>query len=198
MNPNVRQSWENFLNPEVLRTRLVAASVYIAGYELLKDSIVDRIRDFFCFGFDENGDIIDPTYEADVLSRNRSPLHASLLWLKERNAINDTDMAAFDRVKVCRNHLAHQLLKVVSTEGLPADFMECFIEMARLTRKIGLWWVKNVDILTNPDFDGKDIDDEEIIPGAAIGLQLLWNVALGDDEQSRFYYEEFTKQTNPR
>jgi hypothetical protein len=47
MDPKVRQAWEDFLNPEVTRNRLLAASVYIAAFEALKDSIVGRIRDFF-------------------------------------------------------------------------------------------------------------------------------------------------------
>jgi len=177
-------------------SRLVTASAYIAGFELLRDSIVDCIRDFFCCGFDENGDIIDPKYEADVLSRNRSRLYASLNWLKEMSAIDDTDMASFERVKACRNHLAHQLLKGVSKEGKPADFIECFVEMARLTHKIELWWIKNVEIPTSSDFEGEDIDENGIIPGTVIGLRVLCDIALGTDEQSRFYYEEFKKQSN--
>ncbi len=136
MNPNVRQSWENFLNPEVMRARLVMASVYITGFELLKDTIVYRIRDFFCCGFNENGDIIDPKYEADVLSRNRSPVYASLHWLKEMRAIDDTDMASFECVKVCRNHLAHQLLKIVSTEGMPGKSERAAVRYLRASSRI--------------------------------------------------------------
>jgi len=48
MDPKVRQAWEDFLNPEVTRSRPIAASVYIAAFEALKDCIVNRIRDFFC------------------------------------------------------------------------------------------------------------------------------------------------------
>jgi len=47
LDPKIRQSWEEFLNPEVMRPRLIAASIYIAGFEALKDSIVGRIREFF-------------------------------------------------------------------------------------------------------------------------------------------------------
>ena len=44
MNSEPRQSWEEFLNPEVTRPRLIAASIYIAGFEALKDAIVDHIH----------------------------------------------------------------------------------------------------------------------------------------------------------
>ncbi|MBI2350775.1 MAG: hypothetical protein HYV00_04740 [Deltaproteobacteria bacterium] len=182
----------------MLRPRLIAASLFIAGFESLKESIVGHIRDFFCQGFDEKGDIINPKYQAEVLSRNRSPVYASLAWLKDISAIDDTDIAAFERVKVCRNHVAHRLLELVENEGMPPDFADRFQEMAALLRKIEVWWIREVDIPTNPDFDGREIDEAVIIPGPVIGLQLLCDIALGSEERSRFYYEEMRKRSGQR
>ena len=155
MDSKGKQSWEEFLNPELTRPRLIAASIYIAGFESLKDSIVDRIRTFFWTGFDrETGDKIDPKYTSDVLARNKSPVYASLDWLKEQSAIDDADLVTFERVKRCRNTLAHKLLSVLSSRGLPEDYAQCFADMVALLRKIEVWWIVNVEIPTNPDFDG--------------------------------------------
>ena len=195
MDHNVRRSWEEFLNPEVTRARLIAASIYIAGFEMLKEAIVDHIRDFFWMGFDESGDNIDPSYQSDVLARNRSPVYASLDWLTEMNAIDDADMRIFGRVKACRNTLAHKFFSTLGSEGLPPDFEQCFTEMVALLLKIEVWWITNFEIPINPDYDGSDIDEEEIVPGRLAGLQLLWDIALGDEERSRFYYNEFRKQS---
>ncbi len=193
MDPKVRRSWEEFLNPDVTRSRLIAASVYVASFEAVRDSIVGRIRDFFSCGFDESGVKIDPKYQSDVLSRNKSPVYASLDWLKEMNAIDDADLAAFDRVKACRNTLAHELLSTLGSKGLPPDFDQCMSEMVRLLRKIEVWWITNVEIPTNPDFDGQGIDEEGIVPGAVMIIQLLLDIALGDEERSRLYQHEFRK-----
>jgi hypothetical protein len=195
MDPKVRQAWEDFLNPEVTRNRLLAASVYIAAFEALKDSIVGRIRDFFGTGFDESGDRVDPKYQSDVLVRNRSPIYASLDWLKARNTIDDADVRAFDRVKALRNTLAHQLFSTLGAEGLPPDFEQCFLDIVALLRKIEVWWITNVEIPTNPDYDGSDIDEESIVPGPIINIQILHDIALGDKERSRFYYNEFRRQS---
>ena len=195
MDPKVKQSWEEFLNPEVMRPRLISASIYIAGFEILKDSIVGRIRDFFWTGFDESGDKIDPKYTADVLARNRSPVYASLDWLKERNAIDDHDVETFDRVKGCRNNVAHKLHSFLGSEGLPAEFAQCFDDMVALLRKIEVWWIINDEIPTNPDFDDTEVDESGIVPGPVMTMQLLKDIALGDDERSRFYYDEFRKHT---
>lgn len=194
MDPNVRRAWEEFLNPEVMRPRLIAASIYIAGFEVLKDAIVDRICEFFWTGFDESGDKIDPKYQSDVLNRNRSPIYASLDWLKERNAIDEADVCTFDCVKACRNMLVHNLLSILGSEGLPPDFDQRFTELVAILRKIEVWWITNVEIPTNPDYDGSDINEEGIVPGRLMTIQLLWDIALGDEEQSRFYLNEVRKQ----
>jgi hypothetical protein len=194
MDQDVQQRWEEFLNPDVLRPRLISAAIYIAGYEALKDAIVTRIREFFCHGFDESGDTIDPEYQSKVLSRNKSTLYASLDWLKnDMKAIDDADIGAFDRVKTCRNLLSHKLFSFLGSEGLPPDFEQCFHEMVALLHKIDVWWIKNVEIPTNPDFDGKEIDYGGIRSGRVMGLQLLCDIALGDPHKSRFYYEQFRK-----
>jgi hypothetical protein len=195
MDPKVRQSWEDFLNPEVTRPRLMAASIYIAGFEALKDSVVGRIRDFFCTGFDEAGDKLDREYQSDVLARNKSPVYASLDWLKEMNAIDDGDLAAFERAKACRNTLAHKLLSTLGSEGLPLDFEQCLTEMVALLRKIEVWWIVNVEVPTNPDYDGEEIDEGGIVPGPVWAIQVLFDIALGDHERRRFYYNEFGKRS---
>jgi len=160
MDPKVRLAREEFLNPEVTRPRLIAASIYIAGFEALKDSVVVRIRCFFRTGFDESGDKIDRKYQSDVLALNKSPVYASLEWLKKMHAVDEVDLATFDHVKACRNTLAHKLFSTLGTEGLPPDFGHCFNDMVALLRKIEVWWITNVEIPTNPDYDGREIDED--------------------------------------
>lgn len=194
METKVQQSWEDFLNPDVVRPVLISVSIYIAGFEALTDAIVGRIRNFFCNGFDESGDQIDPRYQSDVLRRNRSPIYASLDWLKEMHAIDDSDIEAFDRIKNCRNHLAHRLFSLIASEDKPPDFATRFQEMTALLRKIEVWWIKELEIPINPHFDGKGISEDGIIPGSVISLQLLCDIALGDEHKSRLFMEEFRRQ----
>lgn len=76
---------------------------------------------------------------------------------------------------------------------MPTDLGERFGEMAILLRKIEVWWIREVEIPTNPDFDGREIDDAAIVPGPLIGLQVLQDIALGPDERSRFYWDEMKR-----
>src|SRR5258708_18308652 len=104
MDGKVRNSWESLLNPDVLRPNLIMAALYIAAFEVLKSTIIERIRDFYVTGFDKSvekdgGRLVDPKYQTEVLSRNRSPVYACLDWLKESQAVDDQDIAAFERAK---------------------------------------------------------------------------------------------------
>jgi hypothetical protein len=195
MNPSIKRSWDDFLNPEIMRPRLISASIYIAVFEALKEAIVSRVQDLFFMGSDESGDKTAPEYQSNVLARNKSPVYASLDWLKEMDAIGDADVLVFDRVKARRNMLAHNLLSILIDEGLPDDFAQCFTEMVELFRKIEVWWIMNFEIPINPDFDGSDLDEEEILPGLIMIIQLLLDIGLGDEGQSRSYYNKFRKQS---
>ncbi|MGB3478134.1 MAG: hypothetical protein WBB67_03125, partial [bacterium] len=116
MDDNVKKSWETFLNPEILRSNLIVASIYITAFEMLKDSIIDRIKNFFTHGFNENGWIVSNEYKKNVLSKDKSQLYASLLWLHEMSAINESDLEQFEAIKKRRNELAHEMSKLLQTE----------------------------------------------------------------------------------
>lgn len=89
------EQWERLLTPAVMQEKLVSASLYIAAYDLLKESIIGRIRSFYMVGFDEHGEIAGERYETTVAARNRSILYASLDWLRENEVINKERLRGF-------------------------------------------------------------------------------------------------------
>lgn len=205
-----RQSWEFFLDPEVMRPVLISAAIYVAAFESLERSIIERVIEAYG-GFADPPDLnnlIDKTtreyirvfasehvkYKEEVLSRNSNHRDASLAWLCENGAITYADIASFDRIRTCRNHLAHRMLSFLGNEGLPPNFQQCFKEMVELLRKIELWWIVGVETPCNPEFDKQDIDVDSIVPGKIMALQLLCDIALGSEEKSKYYYNEMKKR----
>lgn len=184
--------WEEFLDPELLRGKLISASIYLAAFELLTDSIIGRIGTFFTEGFDVNGPIISSEYKAEVLSRNRSRLHASLSWLREQDAIDDNDLKAFEVIKKCRNTVAHELPQIIGGNA-QADYLAQFPIMIALLKKIEVWWIINFEVPINPDLDDADIDEAGIMPGPVITLQVMLDIALGSPEEASRYFNEFKK-----
>lgn len=173
--------WERFLDPDVVRPSLFLATMFITTFEILQDSIVDDLRSFYTSGFDEHGPSVDAEYQSAVLSKNKSPLYASLRWLREHDAVTEEDLATFEQLKRTRNLLAHELFGVVTGQVESSHEVQ-FDALVALLRKIGVWWIVRVEIPTNPDFDGKEIDEEGIVPGAVLTLQMLIQVASGDTE----------------
>lgn len=178
---NNADRWERFLDPDVVRPSLFLATMFVTTFEILKDSVVDRIKDFYKSGFDQTGPIVSPEYQEKVASRNKSVLYASLDWLKEYEVIDDHDLKTFEKLKKTRNQLAHQLFDVV-TGQVESDHRAQFEVLIELLRKIEVWWVINVEIATNPDYDGQEIDTQGIVPGAILSLQMLIQVATGNTE----------------
>jgi len=181
MNEKNQKICEQLLDQTALRTNLIVASIYIAAFELLKESIIERIREFYSFRFQKGKIQTDPEYATEVLTKSRSPLYASLQWLKEIDAIDSSDIAMFEQAKKCRNILAHEMFEI-STKGLPLEWKKCFEEMVYLLGKIEKWWIINVEIPINPDFDSKIVGENQIIPGPILSLKLMYHIALGQND----------------
>ncbi len=113
--------------------------------------------------------------------------------LKESHAIDEADVSAFDGIRQTRNAIAHEIPQML-TGGIPDDCLSQFQEMVDLLAKIEKWWIINVEIPTNPDFDGEEIDEEGIVPGPVMTIRLLLDIALGSEQESKYYFDEFLKR----
>ena len=190
---SIDQVWEEFLSPEVLRGKLITASLYLAAYEMLKNGIIGRLKDFYTFGFDGQGERIDPRYKHEVLGRSPSVLYASLSWLRERGAIGQDDFAKFEELKECRNRIAHDMLSLVIT-GADFGHLRLLSDLFALLKKVEAWWIVNVEIPTSEDFAGVEIDEEGIIPGSVMTVKMMLDIALGYEAEATAYLKAFREQ----
>src|SRR5579862_7716915 len=184
MNGDEKDTWEQFLNPEVLRTKLIIISLYITAFEILKDCIINRIKSLFNLGYDKHGTILDKNkYNEEVLSLDKNSLIASLQWLKSKKIIDTEDIEKFDKIRSCRNEIAHEIKDLVFQEW-KTDPIPLFNEIIYLVHKIEKWWILEYEIPINQDFDGQEIDESGISPGRTLMLRLLTDIALGSKEKS--------------
>jgi len=191
-NQGKTQGLESFLNPSILRTNLIVVALYIAGFELLHDSIVKRIREFYARPYDTTSNPVPgPDYEKEVLQGRKKVLTASIEWLKKSDVIDETDIENFKKAKKLRNELTHEMGRIL-WEGVPSDLPARFLDMVSLLDKIELWWTVNVDAV-NPE----EVDVATIVPGKSLGLRLLMQVATLSEEESRKYLDEAIRLTRP-
>lgn len=174
-------------NQKDLRPFLITASLYITAFELLKDSITKRIEDFFLVGTKCRNHDRQKEYDEEMRpykdkhkDKKDKKAYASLDWLVDMGAISETDINKYDDVRNFRNKIAHELLDLMSVKTAEnlEKMNQHFTTMLELLRKIETYWILNVDIPCNPDFDGKEISVKDVFPGPVVAMEMLMNEAL--------------------
>lgn len=186
--------WLKFLNPQSLRSNLILASMYLAAWETFEHAVLGYIESFYLNGFDENG-FTDSGGYRETLARDKSPFRASMLWLQDRGVVGATDMQLAKRARDHRNDIAHDLPAYVAKASHKVD-LELLGDLCALLNKIDVWWIRNVEIPTNPDFDDQDVDaipDSEIKSGHMLFLSMMFRIAAGDEAEASELYDAFVK-----
>jgi len=180
-----REQWESFLNPEVFKDRLINISMYITIYEMLKDSIINRLKDFYIMTLIGARDLEgEEEYRSKVLSRRKNHLYASISWLIEHEVINEVDKENIEALKNYRNYLAYEMSDIVFN-GEIKDLMKNFLCAYQLVHKIENWWIINFEMAINPDFTDanlEDIDIDNIQSGKKLMIDMALSVLSGSEE----------------
>lgn len=189
------ESWEKFLNPESLKNNLIAISLFITAFEMFKDRVIEKPETFFTNGFDEKGLIVDGRYKSEVLSLSKSKLYASLLWLKSMDAIEQMDITTFDAIRQHRNQVAHEPMEFLANATRNFD-PSMFKNLISLLSKIEKWWFVNFELSIDPDMLPDGANAEDVVPGPIWSLQLMLEIALGNEPEEGYYYKAF-RQAKP-
>lgn len=155
--------------------------MYITIYEMLKDSIINRLKDFYIMTLIGARDLEgEEEYRLKVLSRRKNHLYASISWLIEHEVINEVDKENIEALKNYRNYLAHEMSDIVFN-GEIKDLMKNFLCAYELIHKIENWWIINFEIVINPDFTDANLEDIDIdidIDNIQSGKKLMIDMAL--------------------
>ncbi|MCX5704187.1 MAG: hypothetical protein NT066_06845 [Candidatus Omnitrophica bacterium] len=171
--------WQKILNPDIVKSNLTLASLYLSAYELLRDLILGRIKNFFSepSKTSTGWDIIpSKEYKDEVLCRAKNVIHASCLWLKKMNAINEDDIKAIQEIRRHRNEIAHELPKLLVDNNFSIDVNQ-FLKIRELLTKIERWWIIEFEMAINEDFDNIDVEPEKVLSGPMILLDHLIVIA---------------------
>lgn len=192
--------WQAMLTPAVVRGRIIRSGLFSLGYELLESAVIGRLRDFYA-DFTDDGLQPGAEYREKVLTLDPKgkgdALRGSLAWLVASDVISEADREAFWKTKAARNDVAHELAQIVGGSK-PEAFDQLFSDMLALMAKIQRWWVINFDIATDPDWDGVEIDPEEVTHGTTMIMQILVDVALGDEDLAGQHLRLFQAELKKR
>jgi hypothetical protein len=118
------------LQPWRIRATLSFAGLYQITHELIKEAVVDEVRQFYMDGFDQSGYTYnEESYAAHVLSRDpkKRKFRASLLWLVESDAISMEQADRLDEIYAHRHDLTHELGKYIVDPNFEPD-MQLFMD----------------------------------------------------------------------
>lgn len=161
---------QKLLNPLLIKRNLMLASLYLLAYEMLVDTIITKLYDFYNLIVEHGKPVNNVDYKNDVLSLDKkSPLFASCLWFMNAEAITESDVDDIRKIKKHRNMIAHELLTLLVEPDENINVSH-FQQMRRLLQKIQGWWIANMESGVNPDLDGIEIDESE---AHSISLDLL-------------------------
>ena len=192
--------------PEILRTNLLLASLYLTSYEILKIAIVEGLKDFFIYqdpiSDEEEKNLlnsVDPTlverfresyqkevseYEKEVGisidDRDKLGLIPSCKWLQKQSALSEEEVDEIRLIRDHRNEIAHELPDLLVGEGFDIQ-LEHFQRIRTLIHKIDVFWAKNdvmFDASTFDEVDIQDVSDSEIVSIRHATLTLITNTVL--------------------
>jgi len=197
MNPpsDIVASWEKFLNPESLKQNLLQCGLYLAAFEMLKDSLVGRPRDFFSREIVADESPASPEYEQRVLALHKHAYTASALWWRNQGAISDDDLETLSRIREHRDKIAHNMPKIISTAAHNID-LDLLKAINALLGKIDNWWIQNIEAATDPDRYSQFSEEEMAEAGSIsfIFLSMMIPLVSGDDSQFRTLYSMWCGQ----
>jgi len=130
---DINDQWKRFLTPDILRENLLSASIYIVAFEILKNTIIDRVKEAYT-EFYEDKTQPGVKYKKEVLSKvtkKKSLAIVSLEWLITEQVINHQDLSEYNKIKNIRNSLVHEFPHIWE-KGLPGKFLKLFQDIIDL------------------------------------------------------------------
>jgi hypothetical protein len=103
-------------------------------------------------------------------------------------AIGDSDLQTFDEIKSHRNEIIHELMDFLVDAKRNFDPAK-FRALVDLFGKIEKWWLINFEMAIDPKFLPDGATPEDVIPGVLMSLQLMLDVASGNEPQEGYYYK---------
>jgi len=161
---------------------------------MLFDSIKRHPLDFFATEWTVNGPKPSARYATEILGLDPKgkgdALRGSIAWWRKMEVISEDDERAIQVVTDARNELAHEMTAMVGGSKSP-EFANHFSTLMALSNKIERWWIINVEIATDPDYNGEEVVEDGIMSGSAFLMHLLGQVALGQGDEAWELHRQF-------
>lgn len=152
-------------------------STLALAYEFLKSILIENPESFLtCCG-----SVPRDKYKAAVLAKCPGhPVIASALWFQEQGAISEEDVESVKRFRDHRNRIAHELPNILFDTEFDGG-LEIMLDLYELIQKVERWWIIEIEIPANPQYDGQAVEASDIDGGCSSVVNYLTRVAYNLD-----------------
>ncbi len=180
----VKMDIKKINTPETLKRNLINASLILAAYELMKYSLIERVKNF-CNN-DGTWNLEELNEHKNEIERLRNKLHkkrrgddllAYVFWFQKYEALTEIDVKNIKKIRRYRNDVTHELIKFLTDSAFEVNVIYLF-EIRDIIEKIDIWWMKEVESPINPDIDQDKIKNAVIKSGRMIILDHLISTAM--------------------
>jgi hypothetical protein len=125
---------------------------------------------------------------------------AALHWFCDLGAITEDEFNDVERVYALRNDIGHELYEIIADDKKSSIKLDDVLTTFAIYLKIVRWWIKEVEVPINPDFDDQEIYDntdwDEVETGETTFLRTIIRKSLLSDAQWQEIDKHFqAKQT---
>lgn len=167
------------LQPQVMRSTLAFAGLYQITHEMLKQAIPEKVRDFYCTGFNEDGftyddvryrrDVIDAARTEGWITKKEQKFDASAAWLVRMEAITKQQAERLRDILSHRNELTHELVGFIVDPDRNLD-VQMFVDAVTILKDVHRFWASvEMDIGSFEHLGEVSLD--EIVAGPVLILQ---------------------------
>lgn len=171
---------------------MLVASLFLSAHEIILEVVISRIKAFLCFEaeikdgklhFKHSEEYVSSILKRELPAHVKGPKkykiwYASILWLLENDVIDEDELIELERIRLQRNNIAHDLMSILIDDSVGIN-TKLLVEAKRLIHKIELWWLLNVEIPSNPDYDNREINVNDVESGNMILINYLVEIVTG-------------------
>ena len=153
-----------------IREQFIVAGLLLTIFERFKKCVVDRVDGFFSDHIEirdgrlkyTRGDefkklIKEKGVHAPGQHANKE-FRAALHWFCDLGAITEDEFNNIERIYALRNDIGHELLQIIADDNKSPIKLDDVLTTFSVYLKVVRWWVKEVEVTTDPDFDQERYD----------------------------------------
>lgn len=174
MKGSIAQEFNKFFETKKIVNNLTLAALYLTLFETLKKIIISNIV-FSMYDKNQVSTELQKFYLKKANGKiKKDKFLASLKWLKEIEAINEIDVAAIIKIRNHRNKIAHELMQFLIDPQIEID-TGLMVQIKHYIEIIERWWIRNVYLQYNQDYDQKEIMHDDLHSSRMICINHVFN-----------------------